>query len=271
MIRSPAVSGQFYPDSPSRLNSLVQSMMEAVTPRKVIGAVAPHAGLMYSGYVAGALYSRVILPDVFFLLGPNHTGLGSVASVMAEGEWAIPTGRFRINSDIVHELLRRSDLLSPDIKAHLFEHSLEVQLPFIAYRAYQEGREVPDIVPIILGPLNLDECRSLGEVIGDMIKELKLNAVIIASSDLSHYISDSVARQKDKKAIQRILDLDPEGLYHTVKEERISMCGYIPTTCALFASRRLGAREAELVKYMTSGEISGDYDHVVGYAGIMIW
>lgn len=271
MIRSPAVSGQFYPDSPSKLNSMVQSMMESVTPSKVIAAVAPHAGLMYSGYVAGALYSRIILPEVFFLLGPNHTGLGSVASVMTEGEWTIPTGRFRINSDIAHELVRRSDLVSPDIKAHLFEHSLEVQLPFIAYRAYQEGSEVPDIVPIVLGPLSLDECRNLGEVLGEIIKELKLNSVIIASSDMSHYVSDSVARQKDKRAIQRILGLDPEGLYHTVKNERISMCGYIPATCALFASKRLGAKEAELVKYMTSGEVSGDYDQVVGYAGILIW
>ncbi|MCX7794694.1 MAG: AmmeMemoRadiSam system protein B [Thermodesulfovibrionales bacterium] len=271
MLRSPAVAGQFYPDSPSRLNSMVEQMMPALTPKRVIAAISPHAGLMYSGYVAGALYSKIILPNIFFLLGPNHTGLGSIASIMTEGEWTIPTGRFRINSDIAREIIRRSDLVSADVKAHLFEHSLEVQLPFIAYRAHQEGRELPEIVPVVLGPLNLEECRAFGEVLGDLISELKLDAVIIASSDMSHYVSDTVARQKDKKAIQKILALDAEGLYHTVKEERISMCGYIPATCTLFASRRLGAREAELIKYMTSGEISGDYDQVVGYAGILIW
>lgn len=271
MLRPPAVAGQFYPDSPSKLNSMVEQLMPQLTPRKVISAVSPHAGLMYSGYVAGALYSKISLPKVFFLLGPNHTGLGSVASIMTEGEWSIPTGRFKINSDISREIVKRTNLVSPDPRAHLFEHSLEVQLPFIAYRAYQEGRENPEIVPVILGPLSLEECRAFGETLGEIIKELKLDSIIIASTDMSHYISDTLARQKDKRAIQKILNLDPEGLYHTVKEERISMCGYIPTTCALFASRRLGARDAELVKYMTSGEVSGDYDQVVGYAGILIW
>ncbi len=271
MVRPPAVSGQFYPDSPSRLNSMVESMMLKATPQNVLSAVAPHAGLMYSGYVAGAVYSHISMPDIFILLGPNHTGLGPVASIMSEGEWIIPTGRFMINPDVAREIISRTDLVSPDTKAHLFEHSLEVQLPFIACRAHQEGRENPEIVPLVLGPLALDECRSLGEVIGEVVNALKLNSVIVASSDMSHYVSDSTARQKDKKAIDRILSLDPEGLYHIVREEKISMCGYIPATTALFASRRLGAKQARLVKYMTSGEVSGDYDQVVGYAGILIW
>lgn len=271
MIRPPAVSGQFYPDSPSRLNSMVESMMVKAPSQNVLSAVAPHAGLMYSGYVAGAVYSYMNIPDIFILLGPNHTGLGPVASIMADGEWNIPTGSFMINSDVAREIIRRTDLVSPDTKAHLFEHSLEVQLPFIAYRAHQEGRKNPEIVPMVFGPLTLDECRTLGEIIGAVVNDLKLNSVIVASSDMSHYVSDTVARQKDNKALERILNLDPEGLYHTVKEQRISMCGYIPATTALFASKRLGAKDARLVKYMTSGEVSGDYDHVVGYAGILIW
>ncbi|MFN3740367.1 MAG: AmmeMemoRadiSam system protein B [Thermodesulfovibrionales bacterium] len=270
MIRSPAVSGQFYPDSPSRLNSMVESMMVKALSQNILAAVAPHAGLMYSGYVAGAVYSHMNIPDIFILLGPNHTGLGPVASIMAEGEWIIPTGRFKINAELAREIIRRTDLVSPDTKAHLFEHSLEVQLPFIAYRAHQEGRENPEIVPLVLGPLTLDECRTLGEVIAEAVNDLKLNSVIVASTDMSHYVSDTTARQKDRKAIDRIVALDPEGLYHIVKEERISMCGYIPTTTTLFASKRLGAKEAKLVKYMTSGEVSGDYDHVVGYAGLLI-
>ncbi len=246
-------------------------MVQKALPVKVIGAVSPHAGLMYSGNVAGALYSHISMPDVFILLGPNHTGLGPVGSIMTEGEWVIPTGRFKINTDIAEDLLRTSDVLSPDVRAHLFEHSLEVQLPFIAYRSHQEGRVNPEIVPIVLGNLNLDECRLLGEAISEVIKSRKpMGITIIASSDMSHYISDNMARQKDKKAIDRILALDPEGLFRVVKEERITMCGYIPTTVMLFASKRLGAREARLIKYMTSGEVSGDYDQVVGYAGILI-
>lgn len=271
MQRNPAVAGQFYPGSSSRLNSMVESMVLKVKPERVIGAVSPHAGLMYSGYVAGALYSSITISQVFILLGPNHTGLGPIASIMSEGEWLIPTGRFKINSEIAQELLSRSDILSPDTKAHLFEHSLEVQLPFIAYRAHQEGKALPEIIPIVLGPIGIDDCRSLGEIIAQLIRDLRLDAVIIASSDMSHYEKDSIARQKDQKAIERILDLDPEGLFRTVKEERISMCGYIPSTVMLFAAKGLGARTAKLVKYMTSGEVSGDYDQVVGYAGITVF
>ncbi len=270
MERSPAVSGQFYPNSPSRLNSMVESMLLDVTPEKVIGAVSPHAGLIYSGYVAGALYSHIALPDVFILLGPNHTGLGPIASIMTEGEWVIPTARFRINHEVAEELLRRTDILTPDTKAHLFEHSLEVQLPFIAYRAHQDRRDLPEIIPIVLGPLAIEECKRLGEAISSLIRDRRLNSVIIASSDMSHYERDDLARQKDRKAIERILSLDPEGLFLTVRQERISMCGYIPSTVMLFASKGLGARNTRLIKYMTSGEVSGDYDQVVGYAGIII-
>jgi AmmeMemoRadiSam system protein B len=271
MERQPTVSGQFYPSSPAKLNSMVESMVQKAIPVRVIGAVSPHAGLMYSGYVAGALYSHIAVPDVLILLGPNHTGLGPRGSIMTEGEWIIPTGRFKINTDIAEDLMRRTDILSPDVRAHLFEHSLEVQLPFIAYRAHQEGRANPEIVPIVLGNLDIDECRLIGDAISEVITEKKfISITVIASSDMSHYISDNMARQKDKNAIDRILALDPEGLFRVVKEERITMCGYVPTTVMLFASKKLGAREARLIKYMTSGEVSGDYDHVVGYAGILI-
>jgi AmmeMemoRadiSam system protein B len=270
MERSPAVSGQFYPSSPAKLNAMVEEMLINVSPQRVKGAIVPHAGLMYSGYVAGAVYSHIALPEVFILMGPNHTGLGPSGSIMAEGEWIIPTGRFRVNTRIAHGLLKKTDILSPDIKAHLFEHSLEVQLPFIAARAYQEGKDNPEIVPIVLGPLDIDECRELGEAIVEVIKESGLEIVLIASTDMSHYVSDTLARQKDKKAIREILDLNPEGLFKVVREERISMCGYIPTTTLLFALKGLSSKEARLIKYMTSGEVSGDYEQVVGYAGILI-
>ncbi|MFN3661095.1 MAG: AmmeMemoRadiSam system protein B, partial [Brevinematales bacterium] len=233
------VAGSFYPGSIQRLEWILKEcFLSKLGPgyipnkpdkllEKNFAIIVPHAGYIYSGPVAAHAYAEITKfgkPELVILIGPNHTGLGPIASIMSEGEWSIPTGRFRINSELAREIIRRTNLVSPDTKAHLFEHSLEVQLPFIAYRAHQEGREVPEIVPLVLGPLALDECRTLGEVIGMVVSDLKLNSVIVASSDMSHYVSDSTARQKDKKAIQRILSLDPEGLYHIVKEEKISMC-----------------------------------------------
>lgn len=270
MHRDPRVAGQFYPDTYTKLNSMVENLvLRKEIKYRAKGLVSPHAGLMYSGSVAGAIYSEIVFPETFILIGPNHTGLGPEASIMAEGEWEIPTGTFTINETLSQRLLRACNLLKEDVNAHLFEHSLEVQLPFIAYLASveYEGR-LPTIVPVILGRLALDECRILGETIAENIK--KMDVTIVASSDMSHYVPERIAREKDNKAIERILSIDPEGLYSTVVKERITMCGFIPATVMLFAMKALGAREARLVKYMTSGDVSGDYDQVVGYAGIVI-
>ncbi len=266
MKRQPAVAGQFYPYSPSKLTEQVRGYInDNAVKEKVFGVVSPHAGLMYSGAVAGAVFSKIEFPHTFILIGPNHTGLGSPVSIMLSGAWQMPTGELEINKDLARKITEKSDIIEEDILAHSMEHSLEVQLPFILYVA-------PDvrIVPIVMMAESLEICRSVGNAIADAIRESGDTVTIVASSDMSHYVTDSMARKMDKKAIDRIVALDPEGLYNTVRQERISMCGFIPVTTMLFAAKKLGAKEAALAKYMTSGETSGDYDQVVGYAGMVV-
>ena len=266
MIRKPAVAGQFYESTPSRLISQVNEYLEADAEKaSAIGIVCPHAGLMYSGRVAGAVYSRITMPRTFILIGPNHTGFGQPVSLMSSGVWHMPTGELRIDENLAAELKKGSDIISEDSLAHRMEHSLEVQLPFILHFS-------PDvsIVPVTMMPVSLDICRTVGEALAEAVNKSDYPVTMIASSDMSHYVSDAAARKKDKKAIDRVLALDPVGLYKTVRDQDISMCGVVPVTTMLFAAQKLGASEAALVKYMTSGEVSGDYDYVVGYAGVIV-
>lgn len=266
MRRKPAVAGQFYQGTPAKLNNQVQQYVSHGLPEEnVLALLSPHAGLVYSGPVAGSLYSRITVPDTFLLIGPNHTGLGARLALMDYGEWEIPTGLIRIDEGLSARLLADVPSLTRDTQAHLFEHSLEVQLPFINYFSKESK-----IVPLAIMSATVEECRRLGEGIAKVLRRTPYRVTIVASSDMSHYESDATARKKDKLAIDRLLSLDPEGLFSTVREERISMCGYLPAVVMLFAAKALGAREAKLVKYTTSAEVSGDYDHVVGYAGIMI-
>jgi hypothetical protein len=264
--RSPAVAGQFYHGTASKLHQQVEEYIDRGTRKeKVIAIVSPHAGLVYSGSVAGAVYSFIDFPETFVLIGPNHTGLGAQISLMESGEWEIPTGVFRIDEKISYKIAMNVPLVTKDTKAHMFEHSLEVQLPFIAYFSNEAK-----FVPIIILSASVEECRILGEGIAKAIKDVGSSVVVVASSDMSHYVPDDVARKKDGKAIEKILSLDPEGLYEIVGKEKISMCGYIPVTIMLFAAKALGAQSARLIRYATSAEVSGDYEHVVGYAGIVL-
>lgn len=266
MRRKPAVAGQFYHATSAKLSHQVQQYVINNLPKEhAIGILSPHAGLVYSGSVAGEVYSRITTPETFLLMGPNHTGIGSNIAIMSQGEWEIPTGVFKIDEILARRILTNVPLVSSDAQAHIFEHSIEVQLPFIAYFSRESK-----IVPLTIMSATIEECRSLGEGIAKSIKETDYPVVIVASSDMSHYVSDDTARKKDKMAIDRTLSLDPEGLFNVVMKERITMCGYLPATIMLFAAKSLGAREARLVRYTTSGEVSGDYDQVVGYAGIII-
>lgn len=266
MKRQPAVSGQFYEAPPSKLSAQVSQYIDSsVKQEHVIGVVSPHAGLMYSGAVAGAVYSRIKIPRTFILIGPNHTGLGSAVSLMSSGVWQMPTGELSIDESLAGKLKSHCELVSEDILAHQMEHSLEVQLPFVLHYSSEVN-----IVPVTMMPVTMDICRKLGEAIADTVKDSDYPVTIIASSDMSHYETDAIARKKDKKAIDRVIAMDPEGLYNTVEENKISMCGVHPVTTMLCAAKNLGAEEASLIKYMTSGEVSGDYDYVVGYAGITV-
>ncbi len=266
MRRPPAVAGQFYHLSASKLSQQVEQFINKnVQKEKAIAIVVPHAGLIYSGPVAGAVYSSIEFPKTFIFIGPNHTGLGERISIMESGEWEIPTGTIQIDEKLSYRIAMNVPIVSKDIKAHLFEHSLEVQLPFLLYFSKET-----EIVPIVILSASIEECRLLGEGIAKAVSSAGYPVIVAASSDMSHYVSHEVAKERDKKAIERILSLDPEGLYEIVIRERISMCGYIPTTVVLFAAKSLGVRSAKLIRYSTSGEVSGDYEHVVGYAGIVL-
>lgn len=266
MYRMPAVAGQFYSGTASGLKSQVeQYIVKGAIKEKVIGIISPHAGLMYSGHVAGAVYSSIQFPKTFILIGPNHTGLGANISMMASGQWEIPTGVFSIDEGLAGKILQKAPHVSEDMQAHIFEHSVEVQLPFIAYFS-----ESVKIVPITVMSASVNDCKEIGDGISAAIKESDYDIVIVASSDMSHYEPDDVARRLDSHAINEVLNLNPEGLYNIVRKEKISMCGYLPATIMLYAAKSLGAKEARLVKYATSGDVSGDYESVVGYAGVII-
>jgi len=264
--RKPAVAGQFYEGSKARLEAQVaQYIVGGAVPEKVIGMVSPHAGLMYSGAVAGELYSRIEVPRTFVLIGPNHTGLGAPLAVMSFGQWDIPSGSVEVDFRLAELLLEYVDPLQEDEQAHLLEHSLEVQLPFIVHVA-----PAARIVPIVMGDTSLESCRALGQGIGEAVRELDYSVVIVASSDMSHFISDGEARRVDRLAIDQIVSLAPEALHEVVRRHRITMCGCGPATALLYAAQVLGAKSAELVAYQTSGDVSGDRARVVGYAGILI-
>jgi AmmeMemoRadiSam system protein B/AmmeMemoRadiSam system protein A len=266
MIRPPVVAGQFYPDSPDYLRSVIAEMVDRGAEKvEAIGLVCPHAGYAFSGPVAGATISRVNLKDTFILVGPNHTGYGKPLSIMADGSWKTPLGEVEIDSELAKHILSISSYLVDDELAHLSEHSLEVQLPFLQYLK-------PDIkiVPIVLAYTGMPVYKEIGLEIARAIKELNRQVVILASSDMTHYESQESAKEKDTQAIDAILSLDEDELMRRVEELNISMCGYAPTVVLISAARELGANKAELVRYQTSGDTTGDYTSVVGYAGVII-
>ncbi len=267
MIREPAVAGMFYNANPSGLRREVEGFL-AEGPRKkekAIGIVSPHAGYMYSGHVAGAVFSKVAVPKKVLILCPNHTGAGAFASINASGFWKTPLGEVKIEEHLARHLMEFDTELEEDSSAHRREHALEVQLPFL-----QVIREDFEFVPLCLSHFSYGECETLGKAMARLIRESGEEILIVASSDMNHYESQERTLAKDERAIECILDLDPQALYGRVHEEDISMCGIIPTTCMLIAAKELGAKKAELIKHATSGDVSGDYSGVVGYAGIVV-
>jgi AmmeMemoRadiSam system protein B len=265
-IRHPAVAGRFYPRDAADLRTEVQSY--CFPPQETVaalGCVVPHAGYVYSGQVAGAVYARLDLPQRCILMCPNHTGVGHPLSIMSQGAWQTPLGLVPIDSSLAHALKQRFPLLCEDPYAHRLEHAAEVQLPFL-----QTRRPDCTFVPIALGTGRYELLETLGEAVAQVVKELGERVLLIASSDMNHYENDTVTRGKDFKAIERILVMDPRGLFDVVMNEDISMCGFGPAVALLTAGRRLGRTSAQLIGYQTSGDVSGDRDRVVGYAGIIV-
>ena len=267
MKRRPCVAGYFYPGQKDILEDMLQSMIDKDRDKKkAVCVVSPHAGYEYSGHVAGAVYSSVQLPSKLILLGPSHRAIQTHFAIMRKGFWSTPLGDIPIATDLADRILHGSHLISEDADAHMSEHSLEVQLPFIQFFN-------PDckIVPISNTYFaSFGELEELGKSVASAVKEQDEDILIVASTDMSHQVTQETAEEKDFSAIQKILDLDARGLYDTVKTEQISMCGYQATTAALVAANELGAKKAELIKYQTSGDVTGDYHSVVGYAGVRI-
>jgi MEMO1 family protein len=268
-VRHPAVAGRFYPGKrDTLLRDLRTYTTEAGTAAekiRAIGCVVPHAGYMYSGHVAGAVYSQIKLPRRYVIMCPNHTGMGEPLSINATGSWLTPLGEAPIDEELADSLKSHLSQLRDDTLAHRSEHATEVQLPFLQSLA-------PDFafVPITVGVSRLELLEALGVAIADTIARITEPVLIVASSDMNHYEPDKITRVKDAKAIERVLSLDPEGLHHVVTTENISMCGFGPTVAMLTAAKRMGATNAQLLKYATSADTSGDYDYCVGYAGIAI-
>jgi AmmeMemoRadiSam system protein B len=226
----------------------------------------PHAGYIYSGSVTGSVLSKVKLPNRIILLGPNHTGLGEPLSLSPSRAWKTPLGPVSIDTELNRGLLEHCPDLREDSDAHLKEHSLEVQIPFI--QMLQPGSRIS---AICVGTTRYEILESLGHGMSKVLRSLKESVLLLSSSDMTHYESADSAASKDRLAIDRILEMDPSGLHRTIIEHNISMCGFAPTVAVLTACRDLGATGGQLVKYTNSGEASGDYRQVVAYAGIVIF
>jgi len=265
-IRTPAVAGTFYPSHPKALHDQVESYCEPVREKlKPIAVVCPHAGFIYSGSVAGSIYSIVEVPPTVILIGPDHRGLGPGVSLMSEGIWKMPNGDVPIHSELAEEILGFSKFAKQDTRGHELEHSLEVQVPFLQY--FQ--KEIR-IVPITMKGRDYAYCQDLGNALACAIQKSSERVLIVASTDMSHYVTAETAATMDHKAIDKILEMNPKGLVDTVFKNGISMCGVIPTASVLVGAIQLGATSAQLIKYANSGDVSGDYQQVVGYAGLVI-
>ncbi len=265
MKRKPAVAGSFYPLQKERLSAMIDGFTQDVPRQKVLGVLSPHAGYVYSGPVAGALFSCVEIPKSVLILAPNHQGVGAPFALYPSGSWEMPLGEVMIDEELNKALLSASSFLEEDIRAHSYEHSAEVQVPFL-----QNRRQDVSISAVVMLDGEFSTLERLGKEIASSIRAFGKDVLIIASSDMTHYEPQRVASRKDRMAIDEIQRLDARGLYDVISKNRISMCGVHPAVVMITAAKQLGAKEARLIKYQTSGDVTGDYDQVVGYAGMIV-
>jgi AmmeMemoRadiSam system protein B len=267
MIRKPVVAGQFYTGD----EALLAKEVAGLTPQKkdkldAIGVVSPHAGYIYSGPVAGEVLSSIKPKSTYIILGPNHTGRGKPFGLDLERTWKTPLGEIEINKELGEAILKDSQYVEKDSLCHNYEHSIEVQLPFLQYL-----NKDFTFVPIVVSYADRKAYKGVGKELAGAIKGFKKDVTIIASSDMTHYEPQEKAKKKDMLAIDRILALDIGGFLDTIEKHDISMCGFAPTAVMMQAAVELGAKGAKLIKYNTSGNASGDYSRVVGYAGIVVY
>ncbi len=266
-MRHPAVADRFYPGSPKALSRTISELFpvsEKTKKTKALAVVSPHAGYVYSGALAAETFSAVEIPETVIILGPNHHGQGAAVSLSIE-TWDMPLGVVPVDKGIADLLLAFSKHIILDETAHQFEHSLEVQVPFL-----QMLQKNLHIVPIVISQLAYPRCEEIAGALARAIKASNKEILIVASSDMSHYEPRQITERKDKSALACIEALDPHALYRTVYDNRISMCGVIPVVIAILAAKACGADKARLVGYTDSGYTSGDTDQVVGYAGVIV-
>lgn len=277
-VRNPAYAGTFYEGT---LRSLKAQIEECFTHelgpkalpkmansnlKNIVGLISPHAGYMYSGPVAAHGYYHLALdgkPDLIVVFGPNHTGVGSGLAVMKEGVWRTPLGEVQIDTATAEDIIKEARIIDVDDAAHMREHSIEVQLPWLQY-LYGSGFK---FVPICFLMQDLQSSREVGIAVAKALQGK--NALVVASTDMTHYEPQKTAERKDKTVLEAAVKLDEEKLYTTVEGLQVSMCGYGPAVAAITAAKELGAKNGKLLCYKTSGDLTGDYSAVVGYASMM--
>jgi AmmeMemoRadiSam system protein B len=274
-IRQPAAAGTFYSYDVENLKKQIsESFSHKLGPKgfktqKFIAAIVPHAGYIYSGPVAAWVYSRIEKSN-YIILGPNHSGMGSQFALMKRGLWKTPLGEVAIHEEIAEKILKECKVVEHDVIAHQYEHSIEVQLPFLQYRYGNDFKFVPIVIlNEFADDLLLENCRLVGKAIANVVKKEKL--IILASSDFSHYVPQKTAKKVDLSLIEEIKRLDEKKFFEKIMEKNASVCGFGGIASAIVAAKELGAKKAELLKYATSGDVTGEMDSVVGYASVIIY
>jgi len=267
MLRLPAVAGTFYPNHPRELTALIEAYARKDPAKPVAvyrACVVPHAGYVYSGRIAGAVYARMALPGRVIVLGVRHFPYGEEAAILTSGAWRTPLGDAQIDSDLAAQLLKACPSFREDAVAHEREHSLEVQIPFLQVLS-------PDFafVPIALGTHDYEVLNSVGRGLAQVLAA-NPDVLLLTTTDLNHYEDQAATLRKDNLAIDRILAFDAAGLFETCRQHKISMCGLGPVVAQIIALKEVGATRSELVQHATSAEYSGDSRRVVGYAGFLL-
>ncbi|MCF8029368.1 MAG: AmmeMemoRadiSam system protein B [Desulfohalobiaceae bacterium] len=268
MHRKPVVAGQFYPGSKDKWLEEVRRYLSGGESGGTAATLSmvPHAGYPFSGGVAGRTLARARPGGRVLLLGPNHTGQGKPLAVWSAGTWELPGVSVPVDEELAAQVLQAHKALQEDQAAHVREHSLEVVVPFLY--ALEEATR---IVPVAVAERDPDTLLRVGEALADVVSAQSEPVSVVVSSDMSHFIPADKAKQKDELALKAICEVNPEGLLETVQKNSISMCGVLPMTVGLSLARKLGCTQGELVEYANSGDFIGDYDSVVGYAGVVIW
>lgn len=266
MNRKPVVAGTFYPGAKAQWESEVRGHLQSSSaPDAALLAMVPHAGYVYSGSIAGQTLAQLNLPETVLLLGPNHTGAGAPYALWPAGRWNLPGAHLDVDETLASQLLQHAEHIQADEHAHLREHSLEVVLPFL----WARSPEVK-ILPLAVADSDLERLLQTAQAMSVVLARHNHPVLILVSSDMSHFLSADRAKSQDSLALQAILDRDPRALYATVREHNISMCGVLPMTLGLELANALGASQARIVAYGTSGDASGDYSKVVAYAGVIL-